>query len=879
MSKRSLALQVIPHIRWHREGRQPFQRARLALVSALDELLELLSDAPEGVRLLLDGQAVLVEDYLELRPERARLVARLVKSGRLDVGPWYVAPDPFLASPEGLVRNLLLGSQICAALGGRLNVGYLPDTSGQIEQMPQILQGFGIESAAARNGLDDAPCELWWEAPNGSRVLLLYLRNSVTGTGTPSDGSAALTAALEAARSGFNGFTNGCVVPLMFGSDHGAPPLDVLGQLGSLSRKIKGATASAGSLGQVATAIMEDNADLPLVAGEMRSSHRYPIRAGALSARMPLKLRSHDVETLLERWTEPFSLWSSLLLQHGDTDAPPMRSQADPIGHAWRIVLQNHAVELAQGRVIDQVAHEIEARFDQAEQIAGEIVDQNLAFIAGQVDTQLATASDTDPALVVFNASSWSRSDTVIADTLLSVDDLPVEVMDDEGSVVPVELASPVVSDVPSAEAAGPLSIRFVAYDVPPFGYRTYSVRRTSDRAEDDSLAADDPTTIENEYLSVSVDPVEGTLRLVDKRTGRSFEGLNRFVDGGDRGDLSTMCPPARNTLIDVPTNTPLHVEREVGPVTQSLELFQIFRLPETLTSDRQSRLPLAAQFVPVTVVSRICIARGVPRVDFEVTVGNAARDHRLQVHFPTGIIAQEAFYDGHFAVSRRALAIAGGEETADWAEQPALEQPQRAFTTVLGDESSLTVAARGLPESAVLAGPDGVTIVLTLLRCVGWLSRDDLPNRLGADGPPVETPEAQCLGEHTFQYSLIPHSADPLPAWQQAWGLQTSLAALVTDVHAGLLAPCASLAEVDNPAFVLSAVKEAVDGKGMIVRGYNVSGEPQQVMIRTDTGFSTASYCRLDETPLGKRIKADELGMFTFEVGPGQIVTLRLSK
>jgi mannosylglycerate hydrolase len=278
-------------------------------------------------------------------------------------------------------------------------------------------------------------------------------------------------------------------------------------------------------------------------------------------------------------------------------------------------------------------------------------------------------------------------------------------------------------------------------------------------------------------------------------------------------------------------------------------------------------------------VVSRIRLARGVPRADFEVTVDNAARDHRFQVHFPTGIITQEAFYDGHFAVSRRALAMPGGEETADWAEQPAVEQPQRAFTTVLGDENGLTVAARGLPESAVLAGPDGVTIVLTLLRCVGWLSRDDLPNRQQADGPPVATPEAQCLGEHTFQYSLIPHGADPLPAWQHAWNLQTSLTTLVTDIHGGQLGACASLAEVDNPAFVLSAVKQSTDGKGMIVRGYNVSVEPQQVILRTDAGFSTASYARLDETPFGKRMKADELGLFRFEAGPGQIVTLRLSK
>ena len=58
----------------------------------LDELLDALAAGPEGgapVPALLDGQTILLDDYLELRPERAAELRRHVCAGRLLAGPWY----------------------------------------------------------------------------------------------------------------------------------------------------------------------------------------------------------------------------------------------------------------------------------------------------------------------------------------------------------------------------------------------------------------------------------------------------------------------------------------------------------------------------------------------------------------------------------------------------------------------------------------------------------------------------------------------------------------------------------------------------------------------------------------------------------------------
>jgi alpha-mannosidase len=172
-----LTLHLVPHTHWDREWYLPFQSFRVRLVQMMDKLLDALSSDGTYRHFMLDGQAILVEDYLEMRPEQAEDIQRLVQTGQLAIGPWYVLADEFLVAPESLVRNLMLGARVCERFGGRLPVGYVPDIFGHVSQLPQILRGAGLESAALRRGLAQEPAELWWEAPDGSRVLTCYLRD------------------------------------------------------------------------------------------------------------------------------------------------------------------------------------------------------------------------------------------------------------------------------------------------------------------------------------------------------------------------------------------------------------------------------------------------------------------------------------------------------------------------------------------------------------------------------------------------------------------------------------------------------------------------------------------------------------------------------
>src|SRR5215210_7571900 len=108
-----LEAHVVSHTHWDREWYLPAARFRQRLVALIDELL---ADDADRTAFLLDGQAIVLEDYLAVRPERrAELSARL-RDGRLEAGPWYVLADELIPSAEALVRNLFAGRRVMRAL-------------------------------------------------------------------------------------------------------------------------------------------------------------------------------------------------------------------------------------------------------------------------------------------------------------------------------------------------------------------------------------------------------------------------------------------------------------------------------------------------------------------------------------------------------------------------------------------------------------------------------------------------------------------------------------------------------------------------------------------------------------------------------------------
>jgi alpha-mannosidase len=267
----------------------------------------------------------------------------------------------------------------------------------------------------------------------------------------------------------------------------------------------------------------------------------------------------------------------------------------------------------------------------------------------------------------------------------------------------------------------------------------------------------------------------------------------------------------------------------------------------------------------------------GLPRVDIHTEIDNQACDHRLRVHFPAPFNSTDSLHDGHFEIVQRTVGIPDYDKT--WEEPPRPEVPQCQFTTVVDEQLSLTIANRGLPEVEVLKNKTGnAEIAITLLRCVGWLSRDDITTRKGHAGPMgIATPEAQMIGKFSFDYSIITGDNNWQKSIHQAYSFNSPLRAIDTTVHPGTIPSKCSFIENRNESFIITTIKTAEDDLSFIVRGYNILSAPIDVSIKPWRTFSHAQLVKLDENIIEELVIAEE-GFISIHIGGNKIVTIRFS-
>jgi alpha-mannosidase len=229
---------------------------------------------------------------------------------------------------------------------------------------------------------------------------------------------------------------------------------------------------------------------------------------------------------------------------------------------------------------------------------------------------------------------------------------------------------------------------------------------------------------------------------------------------------------------------------------------------------------------------------------------------------------------EGHYDVVKRSLALPA--DAANWVEQPQPTFPQQAFCSVSDGERGVTIAVRGLPEAEVMDGEGGVTIAVTLLRSVGWLSRDDLSTRNGHAGPGLPTPEAQELGHHTFHYSVIPHSGGWERGFRQARAFETPMRGVLTSAHGGALDSSVSLLDAGPESLVVTAVKAAEEGEGVIVRVCNYADRAVDAAIEVPWPVRGAERVTLAERSV-EALPVTQGRRIAFRCGAWEVVTLRL--
>jgi alpha-mannosidase len=888
----SAQVHIVSHTHWDREWHQTFQQFRLRLIQLIDQVLDLLATDPAFPYFMLDGQTIVLADYIEIRPERRAELRERIAQGRLQIGPWYVHPDEFLVSGESLVRNLLQGLRDCEEWGGRLAIGYVPDQFGHVAQLPQIWRGFDIDCSVLWRGVDRARSGsiFNWRSPDGSAVLAILLPDGYNHAEHLPVGGQALAERLRILAAAQDPpATSGQHFLIMQGGDHSLPDPRPLHALGAAQEALGNAyEVHQSTLWRYREAVKREDPPRITLSGELRDSHAAPLLPGVASSRMWIKQGNAAVQTLLERQAEPLSVLAGAL--------GAVRRGAE-IRQSWRYLLQNQPHDSICGCSIDQVHREMRTRFDAAEQIARAIRQEALGTIASRVDSAVPGAEDPHTlAVTVFNGAGASKRGAVTVPIRLAGEATGYELVDAGGQAVPHvwvgERGEPpatfdlAIADAPDqetilAQISGnrvlgmglqAISMRTIGQTihveitvgdqallsrvdieqamrdafaliaeanctrvfatiyrsaevhltaftppVPALGYRTLLLRPRSKPASGSDAQPEPPAfpTIENERYRVEAGCATGALTIVERASGLTVGPANVFLDEGEAGDLYTHAAPTLDSVIG--TDAAPRIERHSGPFGQTLQITNTLQVPTALAASRFER---AADTVPLPISTTVSLFPGDPLIHFHVTVDNGARDHRLRVHTSVPFIADHAHAADAFGVVRR---VAQPDSAGTWVEQPVGTAPHQGVVAIHGAQGCCLLATKGLPEYEVLPRPDGTTqLALTLLRCTGWLSRSDLPARPGDAGPPLPTPEAQCLGTQQFEYALAVGAEPWQDLWAAAQAFAVSLCATTAPCTEGFLPETASLIEVAPAAVTISALKDAEDGRGAILRMYN---------------------------------------------------------
>ncbi|MDZ7794533.1 MAG: hypothetical protein U5P10_12830 [Spirochaetia bacterium] len=412
---------LISHTHWDREWYKTLQEFRLELVKMMDGLLELLLQDPEFKFFHLDGQTAIVDDYLDLRPEKKETIIELIKSGRLRIGPWYLQPDNFIVSGEGLIRNLLKGTMYAKSMGENKCVGWLPDSFGHPSQLPQILTNFGIESFIFSRGLGNhlskEAIEFIWESPHKDPVIAIFQNGGYYSgsnlaypffwgdirTLEPNHTLAVTKLQNLIKNSEKSSFSD--VIPIWNGSDHMAPERKLPETIQYANTHISDYQIVHGSAEEYVRTVKKNITSLQTISGELRGGKYEAILASVLSSRMHIKQTNYSLERALERETEPLMVFADLL-----GHAYPKYALDD----AWKALLRNHFHDTICGCSIDQVHNEMNWNFTKTEQTVNSLSYDGLNYIAS-VLTPGKTGNNYNNSvnLFLFNGIPQYRKDVV----------------------------------------------------------------------------------------------------------------------------------------------------------------------------------------------------------------------------------------------------------------------------------------------------------------------------------------------------------------------------------------------------------------------------------------------------------------------------------
>ncbi|EOC6365705.1 alpha-mannosidase [Enterococcus faecium] len=855
---------IISHSHWDREWYMAYEQHHMRLIELIDDLLELFEVDPSFNSFHLDGQTIILDDYLQVRPEKRQAIQQAINEGKLRIGPFYILQDDFLISSESNVRNMLIGMEESRKWGTPVMLGYFPDTFGNMGQTPQLMKQAGISAAAFGRGVkpigfdnqvleaenySSQYSEMWWKGPDQTAIFgLLFANWYSNGNEIPVEKEAAL-AFWKQKLADAEQYASTNHLLMMNGVDHQPVQKDISKAIHLANELFPDYEFIHSNFTDYLEAVQKDvPEDLGSVEGELTSQETdgWYTLANTASARVYLKQWNTKVQRQLENITEPLAT----MAYEVSGNYPH-----DQLDYAWKTLMQNHPHDSICGCSVDSVHREMIPRFEKADEVGKYLVQDSLEQLTAAIDTT-GFPKDSFPFVIVNTAGMDKTGEAEITIELerkrfaegipeqlyQELENLPkrkYHVETKSGATIPAILSEETVQfgyDLPKDRFRVPYMARMIKVtlpleNMPAFSWETFALVEGEAKAEEkETMIHQSGRIIENGPLHLTIEK-NGTITMEDRKNKRKLNNLHIFEDIGDIGneyifkqpfcDQPILSSNKENSEVKVLVDTP-----EIAKISILQEMEIPVSADERLEKEQQMVVEFRYRKAERSKEKRILqiktimtIRKDSKKIDFETTLDNQMKDHRLRVLFPTKLHVEHHEADSIFEVVKRPNHV-----SKSW-ENPTNPQHQQAFVNIHDEEYGVTVGNFGLNEYEVTE--DG-QIAVTLLRSVGELG----------DWGYFPTPEAQCLGEHRFNYSIELHGPEEkFSTYLHAYAAQIPFSTQQIKHHEGTLISKQQYLTIKSETFAITALKRSKFSDKVVVRGFNMSSHLEKLEITKDNG------------------------------------------
>ena len=343
------------HTHWDREWYREFEVFRLRLLRVFDNVLELLENN-KIPSFYFDGQVGALLDYLEIRPEKEKLIRKLIAEKKLFIGPFYTLIDEFLTDRTVFEKNLEIGLKISKDFGCTDFIGYFADTFGHSKNVPQILKKFGIDKCVVWRGCGDIPSEFTFNGIDTVNLIRGYFMDIFSASMTIEQKAEWLKGNLDKIAAKSNDY-----LLLPIGADHLGVEPDITEQINKLNSLLLDYEIKLSNPFEYFE-LVKDNFKNFEWNDELRDNSLTFILQGSFSARM--KLKQYNVKC-------------TYLLEQADKLQKKYGSQYDAIiEYAYKLLLKNQAHDGIYGCSTDLVHRENITRYEKIIQIANTIIEE-----------------------------------------------------------------------------------------------------------------------------------------------------------------------------------------------------------------------------------------------------------------------------------------------------------------------------------------------------------------------------------------------------------------------------------------------------------------------------------------------------------------------